>query len=198
MNFIATKKAVFNRGVPPDDFLSELVAWGKTAPDDIFLKNQNVDIYSYIYPQLGPWPDLIHRKAAMLEALRVLAGFESSWNWNEGVDTTNPTSDTPETMEAGAWQVSANSRVFGDDLEALYNILTEYVVDSKLWDAGGAMVDAQDRAFQHVMKSNHFAAIEWISRLLRRTVAANGPVKRRIINPWLSLAAQAEFVTLLT
>lgn len=187
MNFTATKKAVFNRGFPPDDFLSELVTWGKTAVDEIFLPNPVSDIYSYIAPDLGPWPDLINRKGAMLEALRVLAGFESAWNWNEGVDTTNPTSNTPETMEAGAWQVSANSRVFGADLEYLYNALTN---DSTM--AG------RDIQFQAAMKTNHPAAMEWIARLLRHTVKANGPVMRRLINPWLSRDAQTEFVTLLT
>jgi hypothetical protein len=55
----------------------------------------------------------------MLEVMRVLAGFESSWNWNEGVDVTNPTSNTPSTMEAGAWQVSANLMGFGQELKQL-------------------------------------------------------------------------------
>jgi hypothetical protein len=35
-----------NRGVPPASFLDELVAWGKTATDDIFAPNAAVDIYS--------------------------------------------------------------------------------------------------------------------------------------------------------
>jgi hypothetical protein len=34
----------------------------------------------------------------MLEVTRVLAGFESSWHWNAGVDTNNPTSITPGTI----------------------------------------------------------------------------------------------------
>jgi hypothetical protein len=55
----------------------------------------------------------------MLEVLRVLAGFESSWDWNAGVDTTNPTCVTPDTIEAGAWQVSANSTAFGEELKDL-------------------------------------------------------------------------------
>jgi hypothetical protein len=38
------------------------------------------------------WDDLQHRRAAMLEVMRVHAGFESSWNWKQGVDTTNRTS----------------------------------------------------------------------------------------------------------
>ena len=109
MAYIATKQRVANRGIPPDDFLDQLVAWGQQAPDEIFERNNHKDIYSSIIEVLGPWQGLQHRRAVMLEVMRVLAGFESSWDWNEGRDITNPTSVTPETIEAGAWQVSANS-----------------------------------------------------------------------------------------
>lgn len=198
MQFKATKASVSNRGAAPIEFLAELVAWGKSATDEIFVVNSNPqDIYSYIAPDLGPWPDLIHRKAAMLEALRVLAGMESSWNWMEGVDTTNPTSNTPETMEAGVWQVSANSRVFGSDLEALYKSIT--TPDASIFKPSESAYSDESRAklFQWEMKNNHIAAMAWIARLLRHTVRANGPVLRREINPWLSRESQAEFVSLL-
>jgi hypothetical protein len=90
--YVATKQHVFNRGVPPDDFLDQLVAWGKQASDEIFEKNNVSDIYSSVKNTLGPWRDLPHRRAAMLEVMRVLAGFESSWDWKEGRDNTNPAS----------------------------------------------------------------------------------------------------------
>src|SRR5262245_21088786 len=89
MKYSATKQHVFNRGVPPDDFLDQLVAWGKQAPDEIFTPNLLSDIYSSVKNTLGPWRDLQHRRAVMLEVMRVLAGFESSWNWNEGRDMHN-------------------------------------------------------------------------------------------------------------
>ena len=42
---------------------------------------------------LGPFGnDMSLRRAAMLEVMRVHAGFESSLNWKEGVDRTNKTS----------------------------------------------------------------------------------------------------------
>src|SRR5580693_1899343 len=104
MAYVAAKQRVANRGVPPDSFLDELVAWGKTAPDEIFAPNSFKDIYSSVFSTLGPWDGLQHRRAVMLEVMRVLAGFESSWNWNEGRDVTNPTSVTSDTIEAGAWQ----------------------------------------------------------------------------------------------
>src|ERR1700757_2105495 len=102
MSYTATKQHVSNRGIPPDDFLDQLVAWGKAAPDEIFAPNPAADVYSSVVGVLGPWQGIEHRRAAMLEVMRVLAGFESSWDWNAGVDTTNPTSTTADTIEAGA------------------------------------------------------------------------------------------------
>jgi hypothetical protein len=183
MGYTATKQRVANRGAPPDAFLDELVAWGKQAPDEIFVINASHDIYSSVFRELGPWEGIQHRRAVMLEVLRVLAGFESSWKWNEGRDTTNPTSVTPETIEAGAWQVSANSMNFGQELKDL--------VRARVGTLDG-------NAFQRAMKQDHKLAMEYIARLLRRTTKHNGPVKRREINEWLRRDAVAEFQALLS
>jgi hypothetical protein len=182
MAYHATKQPVLNRGVPPDDFLDELVAWGRTAPDDIFVPNSHTDIYSNVFGVLGPWENLRHRRGVMLEVMRVLAGFESSWKWNEGVDVTNPASVTPDTIEAGAWQVSANSMGFGEELKNL--VLTKV-----------GSLDGND--FQRAMKQDHQLAMEYIARLLRRTVNHNGPVKRHEIDSWLRKDAVTEFRALL-
>jgi hypothetical protein len=178
MAFHATKQKVLNRGVPPDSFLNELIAWARTAPDEIFAPNPHADIYSHVVAVLGPWQGLRHRRAVMLEVMRVLAGFESSWDWNAGVDTTNPSSTTPDTIEAGAWQVSANSMAFGQELRDL--------VLSKV-----GSLDGDD--FQKAMKQDHQLAMEYVARLLRRTVNHHGPVKRREIDPWLRRDAVVEF-----
>ena len=182
MSYTATKQKVANRGVPPDSFLDERVAWGRQAPDEIFAPNPNDDVYSSVVGTLGPWQGLPHRRAAMLEVMRVLAGFESSWKWTEGRDTTNPTSVTPDTIEAGAWQVSANSMNFGQELKDLVM----------------AQVGTLDGTeFQKAMKENHPLAMEYIARLLRRTTHHNGPVLRHEIDPWLHRNAVAEFQALL-
>jgi hypothetical protein len=173
------KSSVLNRGVPSDEFLTELIAWGRSAPDAIFAKNDRYDIYSSVKKQLGPYKSIAYRRAVMLEVMRVLAGFESSWKWNEGRDTTNPNSNRPDTTEAGAWQVSADSMGWGADLTAL--------VDKSIGTRDG-------NAFQSAMKSNHPLAMEYVARLLRHTVTAHGPVKRGEIHPWLSKKAVAEFV----
>jgi hypothetical protein len=183
MDFTATKQHVFNRGVPPDDFLDQLVTWGKDAPDEIFEeKDLPDDVYSSISDTLGPFESPVHRRAVMLEIMRVLAGFESSWKWTEGVDTTNATSVTSTTIEAGAWQVSANSMNFGQELKDLVQI----------------RVGTRDgNAFQKAMKADHPLAMEYIARLLRRTTRHNGPVHRHEIDEWLRKDAVAEFQALL-
>lgn len=183
MDFIATKQRVLNRGVPPDDFLDQLVTWGKQAPDEIFEeKPSKDDVYSSIFDTLGPWGGPSHRRAVMLEVMRVLAGFESSWDWNEGRDTTNPTSVTSDTIEAGAWQVSANSMNFGQELKDL--------VQTRVGTRDG-------NAFQKAIKEDHPLAMEYIARLLRRTTRHNGPVYRHEIDEWLRKDAVAEFQAML-
>jgi hypothetical protein len=162
MVFHAPKQEVFNRGVPPDSFLDELLAWGKTASDEIFVPNPHADIYSSVVGTLGPWESIQHRRAVMLEVMRVLAGFESSWDWNAGVDRgrhKQPDFHDTGDMEAGAWQVSANSMAFGQELKDL--------VLNKV-----GSLDGDD--FQQAMKQDHQLAMEYIARLLRRTVDHNG------------------------
>ena len=53
----------------------------------------------------------------MLEVLRVMAGFESSWNWNAGRDITNRSSNQPCTEEAEIIPVSGNSMSFDVSLK---------------------------------------------------------------------------------
>lgn len=90
--------------------------WAKNAPDEIFTPNPNpADVYASTKNELGPWgTSIIHRKAGMLEIMRVHAGFESSWNWKEGVDRNNATSLTHKAgEETGIFQVSFNSLELG-------------------------------------------------------------------------------------
>lgn len=197
--FVKTLAQVFNRESPPLGFLQELVAWGKTAPDEIFVDqpgNQK-DVYVSVITELGPFKDITHRKACMLEVMRVLAGFESSWKWDTGADANNPRENSPDTNSAGPFQVSANSLAFGQDLKDL--VAPHGIGDPK----------RDGDAFQALMKTNHPLAMEYIARLMRHTRMANGPLKkgneRRTFNdpkfreeeqsiyPWLSREAVAEF-----
>lgn len=182
-DFVDCKQKVHNRGKPPNSFLDELVDWAKNAPDEIFQPNQIPDVYSNVVGELGPWQGPLHRKAAMLEVLRVLGGFESSWDWNAGVDVMNPSSNTPCTEEAGIFQCSGNSMNFDSTLKDLLSKET-------------GRTDCE--TFKTETKSNHAFAIEYCARLLRFTVNHHGPVKHRHINEWLRRDAVAEFENFLS
>jgi hypothetical protein len=185
--FVKTRVKVLNRGIPPVEFLQEIVGWGKTAAPEIFAdkKTEEKDVYASVKEELGPFKNIPHRKACMLEVMRVLAGFESSWKWDTGRDTTNPEEDSPDTISAGPFQVSANSMGFGQDLR---DLVGRHGIRNAKRDGD---------AFQVLMKTNHTVAFDYISRLLRHTVRHNGPVKRCEINAWLSRDAAKEFQQLL-
>ena len=174
--------AVHNRGVPPEDFLNELVKWARQAPDTIFQVNDRHDIYSLLQSQLGPWSGITHRKAVMLEALRVLGGFESSWNWSEGRDTTNPNIDTPLNEEAGIFQCSADSMSFGEDLKQLLK---------------SACGSTDSESFITTSKTNKQFAIEYCARLLRYTIRHHGPLKHKHVNGWVRRDCVSEFQRLI-
>jgi len=196
MKFENTLSRVLNRGVPPDSFLDELVTWGRTAPDEIFAPNANADIFSKVKSELGPWTSPLQRRAVMLEVMRVLAGFEASWDWKEGVDTSRLGTDTPENAEAGAWQVSFDARRLAP---ALAQFLAARGIHHGI-------------EFQRAMKFNHPLAMEFVARLLRYNTRHNGPLYKgrerdairaslrgpeHSIYPWLRREAVAEFEALL-
>lgn len=181
--FSACKQKVHNRGRAPDTFLDALIDWGQAAPLEIFQRNDKFDIYSSIADRLGPWESDLHRRAAMLEALRVLGGFESAWKWEAGRDITNPSSNTPCTEEAGIFQCSGNSMGYSPTLKEL------------LLQAGG---DGSCTSFIEVSKSNHTFAIEYCARLIRITTKHHGPIKHRHINAWLRRDAIQEFMGFLS
>lgn len=195
---------VFNRGRPPVAFLDELVAWAKSAPGEIFAPNKNLDIYSKVFSELGPWESPLHRKAVMTEVLRVLAMFESSGNWKEGTDSSRRTATTNDNAEAGAWQESWDAR-------RLDTSLSEFLKKNGIADGV---------TFQQRMKNDHIVAMTFTALLLRIDVKdydriANGPVRKgderkktwpdrpklwteeESIYPWLRRAAVSEFIPLL-
>jgi hypothetical protein len=196
MDFLETKRRVFNRGAASDSFLTEMVAWAKDAPDEIFEPNPLNDIYAKVRAQLGPYDNLRHRKAVMLEVMRVLAGFESSWDWKEGVDTSRLGNDTPENSEAGAWQVSYDARFLH---QSLRDLLARRGITNGI-------------KFQQSMKFDHALAMEFVARLMRVNTKHNGPLYKgdernairsslrgaeHSIYPWLSREAVGEFEVLL-
>jgi hypothetical protein len=179
----AIKRAVYNRGAPPDSFLEPQITWARIAPRTIAAPYLNYNIFDVVRPVLAPdgWKDLEHRFCALLEAQRVHAMFESSGNWNEGVDVTNATSMKHITgQEAGVFQVSFDS-------EWLEPSLRTFLMNCGIYTP-------QD--FIAEMKSNHELALEYYSRLVRVNIQWAGPLKDRKIVPYLSIEAMEEYRTL--
>jgi hypothetical protein len=175
MAYNATKNSVSNRGVPPDSFLDELVAWGRIAPGEVFLPSSNKDIYSNVFAALGPWQGLRHRRAVMLEVMRVLAGFESSWNWNQGKNTT---STAPAAIEAGAWQVKCG-------------LVGVWAGAQGSCAHPGRLAEGERFPTGHEAESS---ARDGVYRpLTAPNVDHNGPVKRHEIDPWIRKDAVMEF-----
>lgn len=180
--FHFTKKKVANRGVPPSQFLNALVDWARLAHDEIFAVNSRADIYTSVRAELGPWKSLLHRRAVMCEVLRVLGGFESSWNWQEGRDSTNPNVDRAENEEAGIFQVSYDAIAFDPSLEAC---------------ARRHCGVLDPHRFIRTMKQSRLFAFEFTARLLRFTTLHHGPIKRREIHAHLSRASAGELLVFL-
>lgn len=182
MTFSATKKPIgHNHGAPPDSFLWAIIDWAKHEDDSVYAQNLNRDIYALMGAALGPYESELHRKAVMCEVLRVLPGDESDWHWTEGRDTTaGPQS--PEQMEAGAFQVSYDSRRLGPDLPAFL-------------EAHG-ITNAQQ--FQDRIKADPALDLAYTARLLREPYKRwDGPLNRGWIAAQVSRAAVAEFQALL-
>lgn len=172
---------VLNRGEPPASFIQELVSFALVADESIFAPNPNPeDVYALTRSVLGPWGnDIAHRRAGMLEVMRVHAGFESSWNWRCGVDTTNRASmRNIEGQETGAWQVSFDSLRLG------HSAMMPFAKEKGI---------TTPRAFIDRMKDDHALAMEYYARLVRVSIDWAGPLVRREILPELRMDALEEF-----
>lgn len=199
--YTACKAKVSNRGNPPDSFLDELIEWLWVAPDFIFAPNSvAVDIFTVIKPRLAAeagvdgsgtpirqWRNLLHRKAALAEAMRVHAGLESSWKHGEGVDKTNPRSMANKVSEeTGIFQVSFDSLNLGQG--ALKPFAKERGIDTV-------------EKFIPAMKADHPLALEYYARLVRVSIRWAGPLLRQAgpdsVYPYLSRASMEEVQTFL-
>jgi hypothetical protein len=185
-NYNACLKQVSEQhGKPPIEFLDTLVDTIEDLPNDVFSKNDKYDIYSVINGVLGPYSDLLHRKAVMCEILRIVAAFESDWDWNEGVDVGKSKSKFKKIAEeTGAFQVSFDSMS----------------TDKSLKDCLDRHEGKHDvETFISAMKSNHQLAIEYCARLFRFDTTWCGTVKNKnMVISHLSRNAVAEFKSFLS
>lgn len=186
---------VKGRGVPPVSFLETLVAVVKAAPDSLFATNSDPeDVYNRLAPVLGPWTGPLHRRAAMAELLRCLAGFESSWKWGEGVDKSNKTSQKdPRCEETGIFQISFNVidlDIKGPDkVDDIRQCILKYCGDLNVQNF-------IDRVKGPKEKDHEFAVILAITAL-RNNFFWDGPISRHEIDSSLYRPAVEEFMLLL-
>lgn len=181
--YSATLSPVADHGSPTPDWLDVLVDTIAGMPDECFSENPHADIYANLAPVLGPYTNILQRRAVMCEGLRVLAGFESSWNWQEGEDMSAPRGRPLSEIESGAFQESANSLAFDSSLAAC---LLRYA---------GA-VDAE--TFIREMKAQPDLCVEYTARLTRFTVKTNGPLISGRVREHVNPAAVAEFMGFFT
>ncbi len=196
--FPALNAAVYNRGPAPIEFLDTLVSTVRNLPDEVFSESYRSktepDVFEFLgYDSTVLVPNLTMRKAFICEVLRVLGGFESSWNWSEGRDTANADSNTWPEFEAGVFQCSANSMNFDPSLKEC--------LDRHFGGPGRATIGGQNdisRRFITYTKASPSFAIEYCARLLRFTVRHHGPLLRQEIVPWLRPDCIQAFFELLT
>lgn len=186
-----------DRGIPPTSFLNELIDWARMTELSVFDRNDvDVEMFTLIRPKLGPWhetpgepiPFIFHRRAALMEAMRVHAGYESSWNWNEGVDRTNQTSVANITgQETGIFQVSYDSTLLGGPTRPM----KKYLDDLFGKDSVGPQF------FIEHMKKDHVFALDYYARLVRVNIKWAGPLLHGLIIKDLNPDAVEEFKNLL-
>lgn len=201
-DFPVLQTPVHNRGSAPIGFLDTLVYMIKRLPDEVFgdeyRSKTEPDVFEFLKAEMSQLIDpafdpVLRRRAFVCEVLRVLGGFESSWNWTEGRDVTNPSSNTLVTEEAGIFQCSANSMNFDPSLKEC--------LDRHFGGPGRASVRGHSthaRRFISYTKTSPSFAIEYCARLLRFTVRHHGPLLRREIVPWLRVDCIQAFYELLT
>lgn len=186
MTFKAAKFPLGNRGSIPDSFLYEIVEFGRVMPDACYMPNDSQgdkDVFNLVRWKLSPWISNDYRRAVMCEVLRVIAGWESSWNWKQGVDTTNSASLKHITQqETGAFQVSFDSVAFDDSLKECVN---KYCGN----------IDAE--SFIKGMKENHNFAMGYCALLLRHNTRWSGPCNTGDLVMSVRRDSVSEFLTAL-
>jgi hypothetical protein len=176
-----------SHGAPPVDFLDVIVDSIKALPDNVITPNPHTNIFDLLKPKLGPaagipWTDILSRKAAMCEALRVAAAFESDYNWNEGADSTAG-QETPAQTETGAWQVSADSMGLDPSLRA-------FII--------GNLGSDHPSVFISAMKENHSLAASYAARLFTINTRWSGPCNVGWVLEAAQPSAMTEFQALLS
>jgi hypothetical protein len=196
------KTKVANRGIAPDSFLTELIAWAKNAgpASDIFAPNTvPVDIFTMIKAHLatpaGKDPSgtpYITGTASSIARRPSAKSCASTPAWKaHGAGIAASTARTPPAcanirgQETGIFQVSFDSLDLGRG--AMMPFAKAHGID-------------RVEEFIPAMKRDHQLALEYYARLVRVSVRWAGPIIRQTLDciyPSLSRSAVAAFQRLL-
>jgi hypothetical protein len=153
---------------PSVAFLEQILSTISSLPDSVFAENPYNDIYGVLENKLGPFSSIPYRKAAMCEALRVDAGYESNNSFTEGADA-SAGPEKPDEQETGAWQVSANSMALDPT-----GSLKARVLEMQGLPTSTSYNDLV-RCFIPLMKNNPGFSVEYAARLFRFNTRWSGP-----------------------
>lgn len=175
-------RSIPNQGKVPELVLNNIIDFVRSAPDKVFEKNDEADLYWLVSKTLGPITTLKQRRAVMADTQIVLGALESSWGYGVGRDPATPASKPCSEWEAGMFQVSSNSMYFGSGkLTALFNAACEN------YKSLGTC-----QAFQKCTKEDPAFAHSYVGLLLRYTINHHGPLKRGSVSSLLSKSCQNE------
>lgn len=184
MNLIETLKPIgHGHAGPPQFFVEDIINWARGEDSAIFAPNPHLgdkDIYNVLRPKFWPWISAIYRRAVGCEFLRVLSGDESDWNWKEGRDTTAG-HQTLDQMEAGAFQVSNDSRWLSSDLD-------QFLMNQGI---------STGQQFQDRIKADPHLDMAYTFRLCRDATRWDGPINRGWVITQMQMKAVQEFQSLL-
>lgn len=180
-------RSIPNQGKIPTSVLNNIIDFVRSAPDQVFEKNNEQDIYWLFAKTLGPITTLKQRRAVMADTQIVLGALESSWGYGVGRDPATPASKPCNEYEAGMFQVSSNSMAFGNgQLTTLFKAA-----------CGPYMSLGTCQAFQKCTKEEPAFAHSYVGLLLRYTINHHGPIKRGNVGRLLSKSCQNEIEAIL-
>lgn len=179
----ACYRSIPNQGKIPAQVLNNITDFVRSAPDQVFEKNNEADIYSLFNKYVGPFTTLKQRRAVMADTEIVLGAMESSWNYGIGRDPNTPATKPCDEWEAGMFQTSSNTLAnFGNGkLTALFDAACK---DYK--NLGTC------QGFQKCTKEEPAFAHAYTGLLLRYTTRHHGPITNGFVGPLLSKTCENE------
>lgn len=181
-------RSIPNQGKIKPEVLNNIIDFVRSAPDEVFEKNNEQDLYWLLSKSMGPITTLKQRRAVMADTQIVLGALESSWRYGIGIDPATSTSKPCDEWEAGMFQCSSNTLAnFGKGkLTALFKAA-----------CGNYMSLGTCKAFQKCTKEEPAFAHSYVALLLRYTTRHHGPLLRGNVAKYMSKSCQNEIEAIL-